>query len=347
MMRPRVPLFAAALFTACAAPSEPAPGTPAGPGEVNVYSHRHYDSDKQLFARFTELTGIRVNLLSAGDDDLMSRIEAEGPNTPGDVLITADAGRLGLAKSRGLFQPVESAVLEANIPGSRRDPEGHWFGFSMRARVFAYNKHNVDPATLTTYADITRPEFRGRVLARSGDHVYNQSLIASMIAHDGAEQAQAWAAGVVKNFARAPKGGDTDQLLAIAEGIGDVAIVNSYYVGKLLASDAPDRQKARGTIALVFPVNGPHGTHFNVSGGGVLKHARNRDNAIRLLEFLSSDEAQRAFAEGNMEFPVKPGIPASPILEAFGAFTADTLNLSLLGRHNAEAVKVLHNAGWR
>ncbi len=347
MQRPITFLSAALLLAACGGPAGNPSEETTGPGEVNVYSHRHYDSDKRLFAQFTDETGIRVNLLSAGDDDLMSRIEAEGPNTPGDVFITADAGRLGLAKDRGLFQQVHSDVLSANIPASRRDPDGAWFGFSMRARVFAYNKHKVDPATLATYADITRPAFHGRVLARTGDHVYNQSLVASMIAHDGAEQAREWAAGVVKNFARDPKGGDTDQLLAIAEGIGDVAIVNSYYVGKLLSGDGPARQKARETVALVFPVNGVHGTHVNVSGGGVLKHAKNRDNAVKLLEFLSSDAAQRAFAEGNMEFPVKPGIPAAPILQGFGTFTADTLDLSLLGRHNADGVKVLHAAGWR
>jgi iron(III) transport system substrate-binding protein len=337
------------LLSACGGSGDPAATTDhtADPGEVNVYSHRHYDSDKQLFARFTELTGIKVNLLSAGDDDLLSRIEAEGANTPGDVLITADAGRLGLAKQRGLFQNVRSEVLEANIPPFRRDPDGAWFGFSARARVFAYNKNKVKPADLATYDAITASAFKGRVLARTSEHVYNQSLVASMIAHHGREAALAWCKGVVRNFAREPKGSDTDQLLAVGEGIGDVAIVNSYYVGKLMNSDDPAKQKAREVIAVAFPDANGHGTHFNVSGGGVIAHARNRENAIKLLEFLSSDEAQRVFAEGNMEFPVRAGVPVAATLQAFGPCTPDTLDLSNLSRFNAEAVKVMGEAGWR
>lgn len=339
------------LFTACGGSDSTSATTTADStattGEVNVYSHRHYDSDKQVFARFTELTGIKVNLLSAGDDDLLSRIEAEGANTPGDVLITADAGRLGLAKQRGLFQNVRNEVLDRNIPAFLRDPDGAWFGFSTRARVFAYNKNKVSPTDLATYDAITAPAFKGRVLARTSEHVYNQSLVASMIAHHGRDAALAWCKGVVKNFAREPKGSDTDQLLAIAEGIGDVAIVNSYYVGKLMNSEDPAKQKARSVLAVAYPDSNGHGTHFNVSGGGVIKHAKNRQNAIALLEFLSSDEAQRAFAEGNMEFPVKPGIPAAATLQAFGPYTTDTLNLSLLSTNNAEAVKVLSESGWR
>ncbi len=336
------------LVMACSAPEPRETNKPsADAGEVNVYSHRHYDSDKQLYARFTEQTGIRVNLLNAGGDDLMARIEAEGVNTPGDVLITADAGRLGSAKQRGLLQPVQSEVLTHNIPAGRRDPDNAWFGLSMRARVFAYNKEKVRPEQLTTYAAITAPAFKGRVLARTSEHVYNQSLVASFIAHDGAGAARTWCEGVVRNFARDPKGSDTDQLLAIAEGIGDVAIVNSYYVGKLLTSDEPAKASARKVIAVAFPDNNGHGTHFNVSGGGVIKHAKNVGNAVKLLEFLSSDEAQRVFAENNMEFPVKADVPAAQVLQDLGGYTADPLDLSLLSTHNAEAVKVLSVAGWR
>jgi iron(III) transport system substrate-binding protein len=344
----RLPHLLPFLLLACQAPEARETKPPQeGSAEVNVYSHRHYESDKQLFAEFTKRTGIRVNLLSAGDDDLLSRIEAEGANTPGDVLITSDAGRLGLAKQRGLFKNISSPVLDANIPKSRRDPDGAWFGFSMRARVFAYNKEKVKPEALRNYDDITAPAFKGRVLARTSEHVYNQSLVASMIAHDGQARAQQWAEGVVKNFARDPKGSDTDQLLAIGEGIGDVAIVNSYYVGKLLGSDEPAKQKAKGVIAVAFPDDHGHGTHFNVSGGGVIKYAKHEANAIKLLEFLSGEEAQRAFAEGNMEFPVKPGIPPAAILQGLGAYVADTLDLSLLGTYNPEAVKTLSAAGWR
>lgn len=339
--------LAIGLLAACGAPEARDTKPPTDLGEVNVYSHRHYESDKQLYDAFTRETGIRVNLLNAGGDDLLSRIEAEGANTPGDVLITADAGRLGLAKQRGLLQSVGSEALNANIPAHRRDPDSTWFGFSMRARVFAFHKHKVKPEELKNYDDITKPEFHGRVLARTSEHVYNQSLVASMIAHDGIPSATEWCKGVVKNFARDPKGSDTDQLLAIAEGIGDVAIVNSYYVGKLLNSDDPSRQKAKEVIALVFPDNKGHGTHFNVSGGGVIKHAKNTANAIKLLEFLSRESSQSVFAETNMEFPVSPKVPAAATLQAFGSYTADSLDLAQLALRNADAVKALSAAGWR
>ncbi|MCC7503154.1 MAG: extracellular solute-binding protein, partial [Flavobacteriales bacterium] len=290
--------------------------------------------------------------------------EAEGQNSPADIIITADAGRLGLARQRGYLKPVKSTILEAAIPAHLRDPEGHWFGFTMRARVFAYDKNKVKPEELRTYADLTKPRFKGKVLVRPADNVYNQSLVAAMVAHDGPEKAQAWCAGVVANMARDPKGSDTDQLLAIGEGQGEVAIVNSYYIGKLLTSTDPARQKAREAITVVMPtLKGipyydlgdlsmtPHldgiGTHVNISGGGVAKHAKHEAEAIKLLEFLVSDEAQRLFAEGNMEFPVKAGIPAAQVLQGFGAFTPDTLDLSELGRNNAAAVKVLEAAGWK
>ncbi|MBS1581851.1 MAG: Fe(3+) ABC transporter substrate-binding protein [Bacteroidetes bacterium] len=336
------------LLTACGAP-EAQRTTPPGADSavVNVYTHRHYDTDKQLFARFTQETGIRVNVISAGDDELLSRLEAEGANTPADLVITADAGRLGLAKQRGFLKPVKSAVLDANVPAHLRDPEGNWYGFTMRARVIAYDKTKVKPEEVRTYDDLTKPRFKGKVLARSSENVYNQSLVAAMIAHDGPEKTTAWCKGVVANFARDPKGSDTDQLLAIGEGLGEVAIANSYYIGKLLTSDDPARQKAKGLIGVSFPDLSGHGTHVNVSGAGVVKYTKNEANAVKLLEFLSSDEAQRLFAEGNMEFPAKPGVPVAAVLQGFGPFTADTLDLSQLGLHNADAVKVLGAAGWR
>jgi len=362
-MRNLLPVLALSLLAAC---------TNKGGGDtttqptadsarvVNVYTHRHYETDKQLFAQFTKETGIEVKVIMADDDELLSRLEAEGQNSPADIIITADAGRLGLARQRGYLKPVKSAILEAAIPGHLRDPEGHWFGFTMRARVFAYDKSKVKPEELRTYADLTKPRFKGKVLVRPADNVYNQSLVAAMVAHDGPEKAQAWCAGVVANMARDPKGSDTDQLLAIGEGQGEVAIANSYYIGKLLTSDDPARQKAKNAIGVVFPVlrmgtMDQHGnvvtevlgTHINISGGGVAKYAKHEADAIKLLEFFVSDEAQKAFAEGNMEFPVKAGIPAAQVLQGFGAFIPDTLDLSQLGLHNADAVKVLEAAGWK
>ncbi|MBX2973741.1 MAG: Fe(3+) ABC transporter substrate-binding protein [Flavobacteriales bacterium] len=337
------------LIAACGTPApEPGTGTtPPPPREVNVYSHRHYDVDQQLFDQFTESTGIKVNVVNAGGDELMARLEQEGAKSPCDIFITADAGKLGLAKTRGLLQAIQSSTLEANVPAHLRDPQGEWFGLTMRARVIAYNKNKVKPAEIATYDALTAPRWKGRVLVRSSENVYNQSLLAALIARNGPDAAETWAKGIVKNMARAPKGSDTDQLLAVAEGIGDVAIANSYYIGKLMASTEPEKQKARETIGVVFPTfDGTH-THVNVSGGGVAKHAPHKAEAIALLEFLSSDAAQQRFAEGNKEYPVKAGITPAAELIAFGTFTPDTLNLEALSRFNAEAVKRFDAAGWR
>ncbi len=340
------PLLALGCGEPASVPSEETT-LPTGPREVNVYSHRHYDTDKGLFAAFTEKTGIKVNVIEADDDDVLERLEQEGANSPCDVLITSDAGRLGLAKSRGFLQASTSEVLNANIPANLRDPEGYWYGLTMRARVIAYNKEKVKAGAITTYADLVKPEWKGKVLVRSSENVYNQSLLASMIAHDGPEAAKAWAAGIVKNLARAPKGNDTDQLLALGEGLGTVAIANSYYIGKFMASDEPEKQKAKTLIGVIFPMNGAHGTHVNLSGGGVAKHAKHVAEAIALLEFLSGDDAQRSFAEGNKEYPVKVGAPIAPELEAYGTFQRDNLDLEVLGRLNADAVKIFDEVGWR
>lgn len=328
------------LLAGCAAPATDAK-------VVNVYTHRHYETDQQLFDRFTEETGIRVNVVMADDDELLSRLEAEGVNSPADVIITADAGRLGLAKQRGFLKPERDSLIEANVPPHLRDPEGNWFGFTMRARVVAYDRNKVKPEEILTYNDLCSPRFKGQILVRPSEHVYNQSLVAAMIAHDGPDSALTWCKGIVANMAREPKGSDTDQLLAIGEGLGSVAIVNSYYIGKLMNSDDPARQKAKGMIAVAFPMMPGHGTHVNVSGGGVAAHAKHEANALKLLEFLCSDEAQAAFADGNMEYPAKPGIPAAATLQGFGKLRPDTLDLSMLGKYNAEAVKVLDASGWR
>lgn len=339
------------LLAGCAGPQ----ADPAAEKVVKVYTHRHYDTDKQLFSQFERETGIRVEVIMAEDDELLSRLEAEGANSPADVIITADAGRLGLAAQKGFLRPVTDSVLAANIPPHLRDPQGRWFGFTMRARVVAFDKNKVKPEELRTYHDLLSPRFKGQVLVRPADNVYNQSLVAGMIAHWGADSARKWCEGIVANMAREPKGSDTDQLLAIGEGIGSVAIVNSYYIGKLLKSDDPARQKAKNTIAVALPVlqagadsgKAVIGSHVNISGGGVATHAKHEANAIALLRFLSSDAAQAAFADGNMEYPVKPGIPASATLLGFGKLVPDTLDLSLLGANNAEAVKVLEAAGWK
>lgn len=340
-------LLVLSTVVACGPRSEKQPAPAPDENVVNVYSHRHYDTDKQLFERFTAETGIAVKVIMADDDEVLSRMEQEGATSPCDVLITSDAGRLGLAKMRGLLQGVHSDVLEANVPRHLRDPDGHWFGLTMRARVFAYDKNKLDPSMLKNYDDLMLPRWKGKVLVRPSESTYNQSLLAAMIANTGEDHALAWAMGVVANMARDPKGNDTDQLLAIGEGLGEVSISNSYYIARLMSSEEPDKQKARAAIGVVFPDMNGHGTHVNISGAGVAAHAKHRDEAIKLIEFLSGDEAQRLFAEGNNEYPVKPGIPMAAVLEQLGTFTPDTLNLAKLAQHNAEAVKLFDAAGWR
>ena len=344
-------MLAALLVAACGTgdteQTGEAPATGETAGVVNVYSHRHYETDAELFRRFTEQTGIEVNVVTAGADELIVRLEAEGAATEADVLITVDAGRLHRAKERGLLQAVSSAVLEANVPSHLRDPQGQWYGLTRRARVIAYAKDRVQPSELSTYAALAGPEWDGRVTVRSSDNVYNQSLLASIIAHEGAEAARAWAEGIARNLSRPPSGGDTDQLKAIASGTGDVAIVNTYYLARLQSSSDPEEARVGQAIGVHFPNQEGRGTHVNVSGAGVTAHAKNPEQAVRLLEFLSSDEAQALFAEGNQEYPVKQGVAMSATLAGWGEFRADTLNLARLGELNAEAVRIFDTAGWK
>jgi iron(III) transport system substrate-binding protein len=316
-------------------------------GEVNVYSHRHYDVDERLFSRFTELTGIRVNVQTASADELITRLENEGADSPADILVTVDAGRLHRAQARGLLQSATSAVLEANVPENLREPDGHWFGLTQRARVIVYHNDRVSPDELSTYEDLADPRWRGRVLIRSSENIYNQSLLASMLAAHGDDVCTEWAAAVVANMAREPRGGDRDQIRAIAAGEGDVAVVNTYYFGRMQnGEDEADREIA-SQIGVFFPNQAGRGTHVNVSGAGIAAHAPNRANALRLIEFLTGAEAQSVYAEANFEYPVNPGVPAAEALAAWGDFKADGLSLARLGELNRDAVMILDRAGWR
>ncbi|HSM08053.1 MAG TPA: Fe(3+) ABC transporter substrate-binding protein [Gemmatimonadota bacterium] len=316
-------------------------------GEVNVYSHRHYEADRELFRRFTEQTGIEVNVVTASADELITRLENEGEASPADVLITVDAGRLHRAKVRELLQPVTSETLEAAVPEHLRDRDGTWWGLTRRARIIAYAPDRVDPDELSDYLDLADEKWEGRILIRSSGNVYNQSLLASILAHHGAAAATEWAEGVVRNMARPPSGGDTDQVKGVAAGIGDLAVVNSYYVARLAASEAPDDRRVAEAVAVFFPDDEGPGTHVNVSGAGVTRHAANREEAIALLEFLVGEEAQALFASANHEYPVRPGVAWSPILESWGQFRADTLDLTVLGERNEAAVRIFDRAGWR
>lgn len=351
-----LPALGALLLSGCTGEAPPAPAAdapeadapaPAAAGVVNVYSHRHYDADKQLFAQFEAETGITVRVVKAGADALIERMVSEGASSPADLLITADAGRLVRADAKGLLQPVDSPTLTAAVPAHLRHPAGHWFGLTKRARVLVYDTERVKPDELSTYAALTEPQWKGRVLVRSSANMYNQSLLASMIAHDGEEAAKAWAEGLVANLARPPKGSDRDQMKAVAAGVGDVAIVNTYYVGLLLNSEVPEERAIGERMGVFFPDQGGRGAHVNVSGAGVTRHAPNRDNAVKLLEFLVSDEAQAVFARANYEYPVKEGVPVGDLLESWGTFQADDLPLSELGAHQEAAVRVFDAAGWR
>lgn len=315
--------------------------------EVNVYSSRQEDLIKPLLDRFTEQTGIKVNLVTGKDDALLQRLQSEGINSPADLLMTADAGRLYRAKTAGSTQGVSSEALTMAIPSTYRDPEGHWFGLTLRARPILYVKGKIDPASLSTYEALADPAFKGKICIRSSDNIYNQSMVASMIAADGAEAAETWAKGLVANLARPPKGGDRDQIKAAAAGECDIAVANTYYLAGMLASeDAADRSAA-GVIGVFWPNQEGRGAHVNVSGAAVTAGAKNKETAIRLIEFLASPESQQWYAEANGEYPVREGVQVSPALAAWGTFKADPLNLEQLGELNADAVRLMDRAGWR
>lgn len=318
----------------------------ADAGEVNVYSARHYPADEQLFALFTEQTGIKVNQLQGKAEELMERIKLEGDQSPADVFVTVDAGNLWRAQEQGIYQPVSSPELEQHIPANLREPSGRWFAFAKRARVFVYDASKVKTEELSTYEDLADPKWKGRVLIRSSSNIYNQSLVASIIHNDGAEKAEAWCKGIVANMARAPKGGDTDQINALIAGEGDIAVSNTYYFARMLAGDDDALKAKLANVKVFFPNQGDRGTHVNVSGAGVAAHAPNKANAVKFLEFLVSPEAQEIFAAANFEYPVRDGAEMSPVISAWGKFKEDTINVAELGRNNAEAVMIMDRAGW-
>lgn len=312
---------------------------------VNVYSARHYDTDLALYDRFLETTGVRVRLIEGGSDALIERLANEAEFSPADVLITVDAGRLWRARQRGVLQAVQSSVLSARIPAHLRDADGYWFGLSKRARVIVYNKAAGLPEGVARYEDLAAEALRGQVCMRSSGNIYNVSLLASLIAHSGEPDAEAWARGVVANFRRPPQGNDTAQLKAVAAGECGVSIANTYYLGRLLGAEAEADRAVAAAIGVLFPNQAGRGAHVNISGAGVARHAPHRDNAVRFLEYLTGDFAQRLFAEGNNEYPVV-GAATGPIA-TLGAFAEDTLPATMLGSHQASAVKVFDRAGWK
>jgi iron(III) transport system substrate-binding protein len=313
---------------------------------LNLYSARHYQTDEALYDNFTKATGIKINRLDGKEDELVERIRNEGVSSPADILITVDASRLEVADRLGLFQPIRSALLDQRVPAGLRTPT--WIAFSTRARVIVYNKAALKKEDVQSYEALADPKLKGQVCMRSGSHPYNLSLGAAVIAHDGEGKAEQWARGLVANFARSPKGGDTDQLLAVAAGECGVTVSNTYYLVRLMRSTKPADQEAMGKLGIVWPNQTSWGTHVNVSGAGILKHAPHRDAAQRFLEYLASDEAQGYFANGNNEWPVvKSAVAKNKELESLGTFKPDALPIGDLAKNVAAAQKVYDRAGWR
>ncbi len=320
--------------------------------EVNVYSSRHYNTDQALYDEFTEATGIAVNLIEAKGDALIERMVAEGESSPADVFITADGSRIARAVEAGLLQPIDSQTLTAVVPENLRHPDGLWFGLSTRVRGIIYAKDRVDPGAITTYEDLAGPDWQGKICIRSSSNVYNQSLVASMIAADGLEAAEGWANAIVGNMARDPQGGDTDQIKAVAAGECDVAVANHYYLARLIRSDDEEDKAVADAVGIIFPNQDEpdqegKGAHANVSAAGVAAHAPNKEAAIKFVEYLATPSAQAYFADGNNEYPVVEGVKLSPVLEEWGDFKTDAVAVTAFGQNNADALKAMDRAGWQ
>ncbi|MNR77928.1 Iron uptake protein A1 precursor [compost metagenome] len=319
---------------------------------LNLYSARHYQTDELLYSNFTKQTGIKINRIEADDNALFERLKNEGKNSPADVIVMVDAARIWRAEIEGFFQPVKSAVLNARIPPNLRgkdDGKGpEWFGFSTRARVIVYNKASVNPADVATYESLADPKNKGKVCTRSGSHPYNLSLIGSMIERDGEKATEQWAKGMVANFARPPRGGDTDQIKGVASGECGVAIANSYYYARLLRSTKPEDIAAMKNVGFVWPNAKTSGTHFNIAGGAVAKNAPHREAAVKFLEYLASDEAQNYFADGNNEWPaVKKVKIRNEALESLGPYKMENVSIAAIGKNQIAAQRILDRVGYK
>ena len=315
--------------------------------EVNVYSARKETLIKPLLDQFTRDTGIEANLVTGKADTFIKRLEIEGENTPADILLTVDAARLVRAKEKGLFQEVISDALNKVIPNYFRDIDNHWFGLSLRSRVIVFAPDRVNKGELIDYLDLANSKWKGRICVRSSSNIYNQSLVASMIAHHGINKIEIWASRLVENFARPPKGGDRDQIKAVAIGACDIALVNNYYLAGMLESSQEYETYAAKKVKLFWPDQNGHGAHVNISGAGVTKYAKNKEEAVQLLEYLVTDKAQQWYSDINYEYAVNPEIKNTAILGKWGVFKSDDLNLSLLGRYNRDAVLLMDRVDWK
>lgn len=316
-------------------------------GELNLYSSRHYDTDERLYSDFTEATGITVNRIEGKADELIARMQAEGANSPADILLTVDTSRLERAKEAGVLQSIDNATLEARIPANLQDADNQWFGFSQRARIIFYDKTDVaNPPQ--DYVSLADPAYKGQVCHRSSSNVYSQTLLAAVIENHGEEAAKGWAQGVVDNFARDPEGGDTDQLRGLVSGQCDISIANTYYFARSIRKEVSGLpEDARANIGWVFPAQNAEGAHMNLSGGGVALNAPNKDNAIKFMEYLASDQAQQYFSAGNDEYPAVPGVALSPSVAALGLFRPDAVDLSKVAKNVPAAQKIFDQVGWK
>lgn len=320
----------------------------ANANEVNLYSAQKEHLIRPILDKFEEQTGIEVNMITGGKSELVARIENEGKNTPADVLLTVDIGNVYEAKEKGLLQSVDSEILTNNIPEYLRGEDNSWFGFTLRFRAIFYNKDKVNPEMISGYEDLADAKWNKSLLIRSSSNVYNQSLVASIVAHSGKEKAKQWVDGVVENFAREPQGGDSIQIRSLAAGEGSIAVANSYYYGRLVAGgDDIKNELVKEKVGIILPNQKDRGAHVNIRGGGVTKHAKNKENAIKLLEFLSGDEAQEFFANVNYEYPVKKGVKIPDVLQAWGELKHDTINLEKIAEQQKTAIYLMDEAGWK
>ena len=315
-------------------------------GELNLYSSRHYDTDERLYSDFTDQTGITINRIEGKADELIARMEAEGRNSPADILLTVDTSRLERAKDAGVLQAIDSAVLEERIPANLQDSDNQWFGFSQRARIIFYDKADVSEPPMD-YVSLADPKYKGMVCHRSSSNVYSQTLLSAVIENHGEAAAKEWAAGFVANFARDPEGGDTDQLRAIISGECDISVANTYYFARALRKDVDGLSAEIDKVGWIFPAQEAEGAHMNLSGGGVAAHAPNRENAIKFMEYLASDSAQQYFSAGNDEFPAVATVSISESVEALGSFKADEIDLSAVAKNVPMAQKIFNEAGWK
>ncbi|TDQ38712.1 Fe(3+) ABC transporter substrate-binding protein [Aureibacillus halotolerans] len=347
--------FAIAMLAACGADTNQSAltnesteeTTTEDSGEVNLYSARHYDVDKELYDQFEEESGIKVNVVEGDANELIERMKREGENSPADLFITVDGGILHTAKEADILQPFESEIINEQVPENLRDPDNEWVGLSTRARVIVYHKDRVDPSELSTYEDLATDTWKERLLVRSSTNLYNQSLIASLIEINGEEETAKWAEGIAQNLARDPDGGDRDQAKAVVAGSGDIAILNTYYVGQMLVSDDEEEVKVAEQIGVFFPNQETTGTHINISGAGLSKHSENKENAIKLVEFLTAVEAQETVSNTNFEYPVNEDAERADILTEWGTFKAQDIDFAAYGVNNPTAVELANKAGWK